>query len=393
MTELKDGSVELVVTSPPYWHIKDYGVKGQVGYGQSLHQYLKDLYCVWRECHRALAPGRRLCINIGDQFARATVYGRYKVIPLHAEIIAQCEDIGFDYMGSIIWQKRTTMRTSGGATVMGSYPYPPNGLVEIDYEHIMLFKRPGKAPKVARSVKERSRLSKQEWKTDFNGHWHFGGARQVGHEAMFPEELPRRLISMFTFVGETVLDPFLGSGTTIKAALDLNRRAVGYEINRDFQEVIEKKIGPKAFKGISVTHQDQRATSSRTDYVPRIKDARPQRQHKERRDKDLLKVTRIVDHRTLELSDGSKVRFLGIRVHRKKEALAYLKEKVLKRQVQLKFDDNSGTRSEAYVYLKNRIFINSYMIRSGMASPDPRKDHPKKERFMALAKGKAKKKE
>ena len=121
MAEVADESVHLVVTSPPYWHIKDYGVEGQIGYGQTLHEYLLDLSRVWCECWRVLKPGRRLCINIGDQFARAVIYGHYKVIPLHAEIIAQCETIGFDYMGAIIWRKKTTMRTTGGAVVMGSF--------------------------------------------------------------------------------------------------------------------------------------------------------------------------------------------------------------------------------------------------------------------------------
>ncbi len=132
MIEVEDNSIDLVVTSPPYWHIKDYGVEGQIGYGQSLHEYLKDLYRVWKECYRILKPGRRLVINIGDQFARSIIYGRYKVIPLHAEFISQCEDLGFDYMGSIIWQKKTTMNTTGGANVMGSYPYPPYSFA-IDY--------------------------------------------------------------------------------------------------------------------------------------------------------------------------------------------------------------------------------------------------------------------
>ena len=140
MMELDDQSIDLVVTSPPYWHIKDYGVPGQIGYGQSLHEYLIDLYRTWSECFRVLRDGSRLCINIGDQFARSSIYGRYKVIPLHAEFISQCELIGFDFLGAVIWQKKTTMNPSGGANVMGSYPYPPNGLVEIDYEFILIFR-------------------------------------------------------------------------------------------------------------------------------------------------------------------------------------------------------------------------------------------------------------
>lgn len=155
-----------------------------------------------------------MVINIGDQFARSIVYVRYKVIPLHAEIITQCENIGFDCMGSIIWQKKTTVNTTGGANVMGSYSYSPNGMVEIDYEHILIFKKTGKSKKVPKEVKEESKLSREEWKEYFYGHWYFGGARQIDHQAMFPDELPKRLIKMFTFVGETVLDPFLGSGTT-----------------------------------------------------------------------------------------------------------------------------------------------------------------------------------
>jgi len=208
MLEVKDNSVDLVVTSPPYWHIKDYGVEGQIGYGQSLHEYLKNLYIVWKECFRILKPGTRLCINIGDQFLRSIIYGKYKIAPLHSEFITQCEKIGFDYMGSIIWQKKTTMNTTGGASVMGSYPYPPNGLVEIDYEFILIFKKPGKKT-FSKEAKEKSKLTKEEWKEYFSGHWHFPGERQIDHEAMFPEELPKRLIKMFTFVGDTVLDPFL----------------------------------------------------------------------------------------------------------------------------------------------------------------------------------------
>ena len=200
---------------------------------------------MWRECYRVLDDGSRLCINIGDQFARTVYYGRYKVIPIRTEIIKFCECIGFDYMGAIIWQKKTTSNTTGGASLMGSYPYPKNGILSLDYEFILIFKKLGTPPKVSQELKEQSKLTKEEWKEYFQGHWYFGGAKQNGHMAMFPYELPKRLIKMFSFVGDTILDPFLGSGTTSLAAKDLHRNSVGYEINSDFIPLIEQKLQQK----------------------------------------------------------------------------------------------------------------------------------------------------
>lgn len=129
MKELPDNSVNLVVTSPPYWQLKDYGTDDQIGYNDNYENYINNLNLVWQECYRVLHNGCRLCINIGDQFARSVYYGRYKIIPIRTEIIKFCETIGFDYMGAIIWQKSTTMNTTGGATKMGSFPYPRNGIV------------------------------------------------------------------------------------------------------------------------------------------------------------------------------------------------------------------------------------------------------------------------
>jgi site-specific DNA-methyltransferase (adenine-specific) len=243
MMELTDESVHLVVTSPPYWQIKDYGSPGQIGFYDSYEDYVNHLNLVWAECYRVLKPGCRLCINIGDQFARAAYYGRYKVVPIRTEIIKFCETCGFDYMGAIIWQKVTTCRTSGGASVMGSFPYPRNGILKLDYEFILIFKKPGVTPPPSAEAKEASRLTTEEWNEYFAGHWTFPGQRQEEHLAMFPEELPLRLIRMFSFVGETVLDPFLGSGTTSKAAMLAGRNSIGYEINDRFRPVIEQKLG------------------------------------------------------------------------------------------------------------------------------------------------------
>ncbi|MCH7772267.1 MAG: site-specific DNA-methyltransferase, partial [Bacteroidetes bacterium] len=204
MKELEDESLHLVVTSPPYWQLKDYGSENQVGYNDSYENYINNLNLVWSQAHRILHKGCRLCVNIGDQFARAVYYGRYKVIPIRTEIIKFCESTGFDYMGAIIWQKKTTTNTTGGASLMGSYPTPRNGIISIDYEFILLFKKLGQPILPDKELKEQSKMTKDEWKTYFSGHWNFGGAKQNGHIAMFPEELPKRLIKMFSFVGDTV---------------------------------------------------------------------------------------------------------------------------------------------------------------------------------------------
>jgi len=243
MMEVPDESVHLVVTSPPYWQLKDYGDPRQIGFDDTYETYINNLNLVWSECHRVLAKGCRLCVNIGDQFARSVYYGRYKVIPIRTEIIKFCETVGFDYMGAVIWQKVTTCNTTGGATIMGSFPYPRNGILKLDYEFILVFKKYGTAPAVSKEIKEQSRLTTEEWNTFFAGHWTIPGEKQDDHLAMFPQEIPRRLIRMFSFVGDTVLDPFLGSGTTCLAARNLGRNSVGYEINPEFIGTIRAKLG------------------------------------------------------------------------------------------------------------------------------------------------------
>jgi DNA modification methylase/endonuclease YncB( thermonuclease family) len=401
MAEIADESVHLIVTSPPYWHIKDYGVEGQIGYGQTLYEYLLDLSRVWRECWRVLKPGRRLCINIGDQFARAVVYGRYKVIPIHAEIIAQCESIGFDYMGAIIWRKKTTMRTTGGAVVMGSFPYPPNGIVELDYEFILLFKKPeqdgerGTRDVVPRVVKEVSKLTRDEWKEFFSGHWEFAGERQALHEAMFPEELPRRLIRMFSFVGETVLDPFLGSGTTVKVALELRRSAIGYEIQPEFEPLIRQKLGisENALIPLPVTvvrrEEPLPPLEPPAGYVPRVKDAQPLVDPKRLKfgEEATYKVAAIVDERTLQMDNGLVIQLLGISVppERRRQAITYLQRFVLGKRVLLRFDrppEQNGAPVPAYLYLTNRLFVNRKMIEMGLANADRTVWHRYRERFL-----------
>jgi len=272
MKEVSDESVHLIITSPPYWQLKDYGNGKQIGFNDTYEEYINNLNLVWNECHRVLHKGCRLCVNIGDQFARSVYYGRYKVIPIRTEIIKFCESVGFDYMGAIIWQKVTTCHTTGGATVMGSFPYPRSGILKLDYEFILIFKKYGNQPKVSHEVKEQSKLTQEEWNQYFTGHWNFPGEKQDKHLAMFPEELPRRFIKMFSFVGDTVLDPFLGSGTTSFAAKNLNRSSIGYEINEDFLPIIKEKLGINQSNIFQdVTFEIIRQEEPRVDFKEKIK--------------------------------------------------------------------------------------------------------------------------
>lgn len=272
MTELLDNSVHLAITSPPYWQLKDYGTDNQIGFHDSYENYINNLNLVWKECYRTLHNGCRLCVNIGDQFARAVYYGRYKVIPIREEIIKFCENIGFDYMGAIIWQKVTTSNTTGGGVQMGSYPYPRNGILKLDYEFILVFKKLGDSPKPTKEQKELSKMTAEEWNTFFAGHWNFAGARQSGHIAMFPEELPRRLIKMFSFVGETVLDPFAGSGTTALAAKNTDRNSVGFEINPEFIPIIKEKLNVRQQDINGITYEFVQQKNTMTDFEKMIKE-------------------------------------------------------------------------------------------------------------------------
>jgi DNA modification methylase len=243
MEEVEDNSVQLIVTSPPYSKIKDYGVKEQIGFGDTFEEYFNRLKVVWGECHRVLESKCRLVINVGDQYLRKTDFGRYRILSIASKIIEDCISLGFDFLGDINWQKISTTNTTGGCSLMGSIYYPRNGLITYDYEHILIFKKvEGRDKKIDLKRKELSKISLSEWKRWFIGHWNFSGVLQKEHIAMFPEELPYRLIRMFSFIGDTILDPFLGSGTSLKVVKALFRKGIGYEINQEFKKTITNKI-------------------------------------------------------------------------------------------------------------------------------------------------------
>lgn len=404
MHEVADESIHLVVTSPPYWQLKDYGAPDQIGFDHSYEEYINNLNIVWQECHRVLHGGCRLCINVGDQFARSVYYGRYKVIPIRTEVIRFCETIGFDYMGAVVWQKVTTCNTSGGGAVMGSFPFPRNGIIKVNYEFILVFRKFGKQPKVTKELKARSKLTNDEWNLYFSGHWQFPGERQDKHLAVFPEELPRRLIRMFTFEGETVLDPFLGSGTTTLAARNLGRSSVGYEINKDFLPIIEGKIridqpglfGDTDIRVFERTHEnhDYAENIRQLPYV--FRDPSPilrsqsaagaTRRGAETRQRDLYSVKQIISPEVILLSNNQEIRLLGIREKETKseEAVQFLRGLTKGKKVFYRPEGERGGSDPVpcYLYLKNKTFINARLIKSGFVEVDTEKPYKQLKRFL-----------
>jgi DNA modification methylase len=411
MAELPDNSVHLAVTSPPYWQLKDYGTDNQIGFHDSYENYINNLNLVWKECYRTLSNGCRLCVNIGDQFARAVYYGRYKVIPIREEIIKFCENIGFDYMGAIIWQKVTTSNTTGGGVQMGSYPYPRNGILKLDYEFILVFKKLGDSPKPTKEQKELSKMTAEEWNTFFAGHWNFAGARQSGHIAMFPEELPRRLVKMFSFVGETVLDPFAGSGTTSLAAKNTDRNSVGFEINPEFIPIIKEKleVHQKDLNGTTYEFSQQKAVTTNFEkeiqklpYIfkdPHTLDKKidvKKLQFGSKIDKDssskreeLFTVKEVISSEKIRLSNDLTVKLIGVKEDPiiNGKATSFLIEKTKGKRVFLKYDNvkyDSENNLLCYLYLENKTFINAHLIKNGLVQVDSDIDFKYKDKFLNL---------
>ncbi len=260
MLNIEDNSIGLVFTSPPYWNIKDYNVEGQIGYDQPYEAYIESLKQVWSECKRVLMPGCKLVINIGDQFLRSKDNGGvYEIKPIHADIIKSCQGLGFRFLGNIIWRKITTTNTTGGCSWMGSIYYPRDGYITYEHEYIIIFKKDGKAPRPSKEAKELSRLPKEYRSKWFRGIWDdIPPEKQDRHCAMFPEELPTRIIRMFSFAGETVLDPFVGSGTTMVAAQNWHRNSVGIELNHEFIPLIKSRVKNVILKGELISNWEKR---------------------------------------------------------------------------------------------------------------------------------------
>ncbi len=242
---IPDDSVHLVLTSPPYWNLKKYEEHpDQMGYMQDYEEFLDSLRKVWEHAFRVLVAGGRLVCVVGDVcLSRKNNNGRHVVVPLHADICVMCRKIGFDNLNPIIWHKiaNATYEVNNGGGFLGK-PYEPNAIIKNDIEFILMQRKPGGYRKPTDEQRKLSKLNKDEFSKWFQQFWNIPGASTKEHPAPFPLELAYRLIRMFSFAGDTVLDPFVGSGTTMTAAMRTGRNSIGVEIEKKYADMAMQRI-------------------------------------------------------------------------------------------------------------------------------------------------------
>ena len=229
---ISDETIHLVVTSPPYWTLKKYEEHpNQMGHIAEYESFISELARVWRECYRVLVPGGRLVCVVGDVCLSRKQFGRHVVVPLHADIAVACRRIGFDNLNPIIWHKisNANYEVKNGTKFLGK-PYEPNAIIKNDIEFILMQRKPGGYRKPTTEQRRLSKIEKADYDVWFQQFWRITGASTKEHPAPFPLELAYRLVRMFSFYGDTVLDPFCGTGTTMLAAMKSSRNSIGVEI-------------------------------------------------------------------------------------------------------------------------------------------------------------------
>lgn len=251
LTFLDNESIHLVVTSPPYWTLKRYRDNpNQMGHIQDYEDFIEELSKVWTECFRVLVPGGRLACVVGDVCLSRRSFGRHVVVPLHADIAVTCRRIGFDNLNPIIWHKisNATYEVKNGSKFLGK-PYEPNAIIKNDIEFILMQRKPGGYRKPTTEQRKLSMIDKKDFNEWFQQFWRITGASTREHPAPFPIEIAHRLIRMFSFVGDTVLDPFCGTGTTMLAAMKDGRNSIGIEIEPTYCQMILRRL-QKVTKGL-----------------------------------------------------------------------------------------------------------------------------------------------
>jgi len=244
MSFLPAESVHLVVTSPPYWNLKRYNEHDdQLGHIDDYETFLDELEKVWRHVFRVLTPGGRLVCVVGDVCVSRRRFGRHLVFPLHADICVRCRKIGFDNLNPIIWHKiaNASYEIANGSKFLGK-PYEPNAIIKNDIEFILMQRKPGGYRQPTEQQRRESKIDKKVFDEWFQQIWNITGASTRNHPAPFPLELATRLVCMFSFTGDTVLDPFCGSATTMIAALKNERNSIGIEIDRQYCRMGAKRL-------------------------------------------------------------------------------------------------------------------------------------------------------
>lgn len=248
MDWLKADSVHLVLTSPPYWTLKEYpDSQGQMGNIADYEQFHDELDRVWQHCFRALVPGGRLVCVVGDVCLSRKKHGRHLVMPMHADIVVRARKIGFDNLTPIFWYKIANAKyeVENGSSFLGK-PYEPNAIIKNDIEFILMLRKPGGYRQPTIEQRDASRLAKEEHGLWFQQVWNnVPGETTRDHPAPFPEELAYRLVRMFSFVGDTVLDPFMGTATTLVAAAACSRNAIGVEIEPSYIDYSQRRLEGK----------------------------------------------------------------------------------------------------------------------------------------------------
>ena len=244
LSALADRSVHLVVTSPPYWTLKKYNEgEGQLGAIGDYDRFVAELARAWHGCYRVLVPGGRLIIIVGDVCLSRRQYGRHVVVPLHASIQESCRRLGFDNLAPIIWHKiaNASFEMGGAGGFLGK-PYEPNAVIKNDIEFILMQRKPGGYRSPSPAARVLSVISAAEHREWFRQIWTIPGASTRDHPAPYPTELATRLVRMFSFVGDTVLDPFLGTGTTSVAAARAGRNSVGVEVDPEYLKLARRRF-------------------------------------------------------------------------------------------------------------------------------------------------------
>ena len=245
LSTIADNSVHLVLTSPPYFNLKEYQRgKNQLGIIDDYQCFVDELEKVWRECFRILVPGGRIVCVVGDVCLSRRKYGRHVVMPLHSDIAVTCRKIGFDNLNPILWHKISNAKfeANTNSSILGK-PYEPNAIIKNDMEYILMERKPGGYRKPTAQQREASKIGKENFQNWFSQIWEMPGAStRNGHPAPFPLELAIRLVKMFSFVGDTVVDPFCGSGTTMVAAMQNNRNSIGIETEQLYCKQIMNRL-------------------------------------------------------------------------------------------------------------------------------------------------------